>query len=272
MNKQIIRALVKRDLKTVFQSKAVLMPLIIVPLIMFVAMPLLMVYLPDMMSVSGTSMNNMDEYMQMIPPGMLAELSGYTVEQQPIVIMLVYFLAPMFLILPIMVASVIAADSFAGEKERKTMEALLYTPATDLELFTAKMLSSWLPALAVALLGFVIYAVVCNVAGWHIMGRIFFPNLMWIVLILWVVPPAAGLGLGSMVLVSRKMKTFQEAYQMGGMVVLPVLLLILTQAFGVMYFSTLVAALLGLVLWLVDGVLIWLGVKSFQRGELIAQL
>ena len=67
-----------------------------------------------------------------------------------IVLILVYFFAPFYLILPLMVASVIAADSFAGEKERKTLEALLYTPTTDGELFLAKMLSAWTPAVAVA--------------------------------------------------------------------------------------------------------------------------
>jgi ABC-type Na+ efflux pump permease subunit len=41
-----------------------------------------------------------------------------------------------------MVSSVLAADSFAGEKERKTLEALLYTPTTDRELFTAKLLEA----------------------------------------------------------------------------------------------------------------------------------
>ena len=71
-------------------------------------------------------------------------------------------LAPMFLIIPLMVSSVIAADSFAGEKERKTMEALLYSPTTDQELFAAKLLSGWLAAIAVALVGFMLYVVTAN--------------------------------------------------------------------------------------------------------------
>ena len=36
------------------------------------------------------------------------------------------------------------------EKERKTLEALLYTPTTDRELLIAKMLGAWLPAVAIA--------------------------------------------------------------------------------------------------------------------------
>ncbi len=93
-----------------------------------------------------------------------------------IVFALVYMLAPMFLIMPLMVSSILAADSFAGEKERKTLEALLYTPTTDRELFTAKLLGAWLTAVIVALLSFVVYAVMVNAAGWHSIGHLFFPT------------------------------------------------------------------------------------------------
>ena len=39
-----------------------------------------------------------------------------------------YLLAPLFLIVPLMVSAVLAADAFAGEKERKTLERLLHLP------------------------------------------------------------------------------------------------------------------------------------------------
>ena len=170
---------------------------------------------------------------------------GLNEAQTIVVLMLVYMLAPMYLILPLMVSSVIAADSFAGEKERKTLEALLYTPTTDGELLLAKMLAAWLPALAIAWAGFVLYGTVANLAAWPTMGRIFFPNLMWIVLALWVAPAVAGLGLGVTVLVSVRAQSFQEAYQLGAMVVLPIMLLVIGQATGVMYFSTWLVLLLG---------------------------
>jgi len=95
---------------------------------------------------------------------------------------------------------------------------------------------------------------------------------MWLVLVLWVAPAVAGLGLGTMVLVSARARGFQEAYQLGGAVVLPLLLLVVGQATGVMYFNVELVLLLGLVLWAVDGVLLWFGGRTFQRGELIARL
>jgi ABC-type Na+ efflux pump permease subunit len=99
---------------------------------------------------------------------------GYDQYQGIVKYFLVYIMAPLFLIIPLMVSSVIAADSFAGEKERKTMEALLYTPTTDRELFVAKLLSGWLAALAVALVGFVLYVIMANAAAWsHIRCQLY---------------------------------------------------------------------------------------------------
>lgn len=271
MNTRAILAIVRKDLKVAVQNKGVLLPIIILPLILFVVFPWIMAYAPSWANTAGASVSNIDELLARMPSGLLHELSGYTQEQQMIVFSLVYMLAPLFLILPLMVSSVIAADSFAGEKERKTLEALLYTPTTDRELFTAKLLGAWIAAIAVALLSFVIYAIMVNAAAWHSIGHIFFPNWMWIALVLWVTPAVAGLGLVVMVFVSARAQGFQDAYQIGGMIVLPVLLLVFGQISGVMYFSLGVVMLVGLVIWLLDAVLLWYASKSFRRGELITK-
>jgi ABC-2 type transport system permease protein len=271
MNTRAIRAIVRKDLKVAVQNKGVVLPIIILPLILFVVFPWVMAYAPAWANASGASISNMDEILARMPSGLLNELSGYTHDQQMTVFALVYMLAPMFLIMPLMVSSVLAADSFAGEKERKTLEALLYTPTTDRELFTAKLLGAWATAIAVAFLGFIVYAVMVNAAGWHNIGHIFFPNWMWIALVFWVTPAVAGLGLVVMVFVSVRAQGFQDAYQTGGLVVLPVLLLMVGQISGVMYFSLGIVMLVGLVIWLLDIVLLWFASKSFRRGELMAK-
>jgi len=271
VNTRAILAIARKDLKVAMQNKGVVLPIVLVPLILFVVFPWVMVYVSSMTDMTGGSMSNVDELLARMPGGLLNELSRYTREQQMIVFTLVYMLAPMFLILPLMVSSVLAADSFAGEKERKTLEALLYTPTTDRELFTAKLLGAWTAAVAVALFSFVIYAVMVNAAGWQSIGQIFFPNWMWIALVFWVTPAVAGLGLVVMVFVSVRAQGFQDAYQTGGLVVLPVLALMIGQISGVMYFSLGVVLLVGLVIWLLDLVLLWFASKSFRRGELMTK-
>ncbi|HLO33611.1 MAG TPA: ABC transporter permease subunit [Anaerolineales bacterium] len=271
MNTRAILTIVRKDLKVALQNKGVVLPIVLLPLILFVIFPWVAVYAPALSSAAGTPLNNMDQIFARMPAGLLHELSGYTHEQQMTVYILVYMLAPMFLILPLMVSSVIAADSFAGEKERKTLEALLYTPTTDRELFTAKLMGGWTAAIAVAIISFIVYATMVNIAGWQSIGHIFFPNWMWIALVLWVSPAVAGLGLVVMVFVSARAQGFQDAYQLGGLVVLPLLILVVGQISGVMYFSLGLVLFVGMLVWLIDAGLLWLASKSFRRGELMTK-
>lgn len=272
MNTRAIMSIVRKDLKVALQNRGVVLPIIILPMVLFVAFPWIMVYIPTLADATGTSYSNITQILERMPAGLLSELNGYTPEQQLTVFTLVYMLAPMFLIMPLMVSAVLAADSFAGEKERKTLEALLYTPTTDRELFTAKLLGAWSAAIGVAFMGFVVYALMANAAGWQSIQHIFFPNWMWVALVVWVTPAVAGLGLVVMVFVSARAQGFQDAYQTGGMVVLPVLLLMVGQISGVMYFSLGVVLAVGLVIWIVDAVLLWFASKGFRRGELITKL
>ncbi len=272
MNRRAISAIVRKDLKVISTRKGVMIPLIVVPLVILILLPSLVALLPQAGNLGVSPLNGLDAFMNNMPSGLRAKLAGYNESQQAVVLALTYFLAPMYLILPMMVASVIAADSFAGEKERKTLEALIYTPTTDLELFTAKLLTALIPAMAVSWLGFVLYAIVANLAAWGTIGKVFFPNLMWVILVLWVAPGAAGLGLSTMVLVSSRASGFQDAYQIGGAVVLPLVLLIIGQIAGVLYFSVGVVLIVGLVLWVIDVGLLFFGAKTFRRSEIIARI
>lgn len=272
MNARAIKAIVRKDLKVISTRKGVMIPIIVVPLVILIILPGLAALAPGAGSLGVSPLSGMDAFLENMPSGLQERLAGYTEAQRLIVLALVYFLAPMYLILPLSVASVIAADSFAGEKERKTLEALVYTPTTDLDLFTAKLLTAWLPAIAVSWLGFLCYSIVVNLAAWGTMGRLFFPTGMWVVLALWVAPAAAGLGLSTMVLVSSRASGFQDAYQIGGVVVLPLILLVVGQAAGVLYFNLGLVLTVGLIFYLIDAALLLLGARTFRRTEIIAQL
>ena len=158
-----------------------------------------------------------------------------------------YLLAPLFLIVPLMVSVVLAADAFAGEKERKTIEGLLHLPISDRDLFLAKLLGAFVPAVIVSWIGFVCFAVVTNTVAWPVMHRIFVPTRLWGVMILWVAPAVAALGLGVMVRVSARARTSQEANQLGGAVILPLIFIALGQATGLLLVALPVALAVGAV-------------------------
>jgi ABC-type transport system involved in cytochrome c biogenesis permease component len=266
MNTRAIFAIIQRDLKIASKNKNVLIMTIVLTLVFFVLFPWLTALIP----LLGDSFEELEKVLQYIPAGLQQDLSGLSITQAVTVYVLKYMLAPFFLMLPLMVASTIAADSFAGEKERKTLEALLYTPTTDQELFVAKSISGWLAALVIGIAGFVLYIVMANAAAWSQMHRIFFPDAMWVVLVLWVVPAIAGLGVGAMVLASSRAQGFQDANQIGGLVILPLLALFYAQIAGVIYFNVIMVILMGLVIWMLAGLLIWLGSRTFHRNRLLA--
>lgn len=273
MNWRAIFALVRKDLHIVRQSKAVMIPIVIVPVVLLIVIPVFMSLLLSNESLTEDFAGEMDLFLDNMPESIRLEIEPFeTQAQQLLYLALVYQFAPLFLIVPLMMANVIAADSFVGEKERKTLEALIHTPTTDLELYTSKLLTAWLPALVVAFVGSVLYSLVVNVVAYPVMERVFFPTALWIVLIVWVAPAAAGLGLAAMVLVSSRVSSFQEAYQLGGLVVIPIVLLLVGQFAGLLYLSTVMLLIGGLILWLIDGALLWYGARTFQRGELIARL
>ncbi len=272
MNWRAIGAIIRKDLTVVLRSKAVLLPLILLPILLQVIIPAALGTSINFIPENSSDLQELGQMLRAMPPGLQNQLSALGEKQLFLTLMLVYVFAPFFLIVPLMVSSVIAADSFVGEKERKTLEALLHSAITDRELLAGKMLTAWLPAVAISWGCFVLYGVIVNAVGWPIMGRIFFPNAMWFVLVFWVAPAVSALGLSVTVLISSRVRTFQEAYQLGGVVVLPVVVLVIGQAAGVLYLSAGFAFALGLGVWLLDAALLWLGVRTFRRERLLAQL
>ena len=268
MNRRSLFAIMRKDLKVAAHNKGVVLPLIILPLILFVVLPWVIMLGPamgDPRSLEG----QVHQFLSAMPASALSQMAGHSLPQQMSIFILVYALAPMFLILPIMVSSVLAADSFAGEKERKTIEALLYSPITDRDLFTAKLLGPWAAAVILGLASFVLYVVMVDLSGWIAMKEILLPNLMWVLLAVWVSPAVAGLGLVAMVFVSARAQGFQDAYQTGGMVVLPILALMAGQMTGVMFFTVSVVFFLGLALWILLVVLLWWASRGFHREQLM---
>lgn len=272
MNGKTIFTIAKKDIKEATQNKSVWLPILIVPLIFVVIMPIGMIL--GISASSGSEANPMNDpdfalFLERMPQFMSNLISGLNPTQSGIVLLLGYLFAPFFLILPLMFSTVIASESFAGERERKTIEALLYTPATDTELFLGKVLAGFLPAVLITWGGFMAYCVVVNAAAFHVMGRIWFPLTSWYPLILWVSPAISLLGIAVTVLISARVQTFMGAYQSSGSLVLLVLALLAGQATGIIYLSVVSGILIGLVLFLIDGVLMYYAIRTFNRDRLL---
>lgn len=264
LRRSALTAIAGRDLRVVRRSRAVLLPVIIVPLVLLVVPPL------ALLLTAGSPSALVAEVQPLLTrlPGGAGELPDDPA-QQAVLLMLVHVFAPLFLLVPILVASVTAADSIVGERERGTLEALLHSPTTDGELFVGKLLAPWLIATVVTLVSAVAYGVVANaVLGAYGLAPAF-PNLVWGVLVGFVAPGAAGTGLGIVVLISARVKTFQEASQISGIVVLPIIGMVVAQVAGLLLFDVTWLAALGGVLWLLTLLLMRFAVGRFHRDRLV---
>ncbi|MEW6285147.1 MAG: ABC transporter permease subunit [Chloroflexota bacterium] len=274
MNWRSIWAIARKDLKEVRQNKVAWGPAIAIPLIFAILMPILFSVLPQVMPVEDIQreLGDMETLMKNLPPSIQAIFEGLKLEQMFVLYMTAFMLAPLFLIMPLMFSSVVGADSFVGERERKTMEALLYSPATDMELFLGKVLAAVIPAISLSWLTYLVYIIAVNVASYELFGRIWFPLPTWWPLMFWLTPAFALLGISATVLVSSRVKTFMEAYQLSGSLVVLVLALVLGQVSGVLFLGVRTVMILGTLIWIVDGVLIYLSIRNFKRSSLIAKL
>lgn len=274
MNWRSIWAITRKDLKEVRQNKVAWGPAIAIPLIFAIVMPILFAALPQVMSAEDIQreLGDTETLLKNLPPTTRKIFEGLKLEQMFVLYMTAFVLAPLFLIMPLMFSSVVGADSFVGERERKTMEALLYSPATDMELFLGKVLAAVIPAISLSLLTYLVYIIIVNVASFSLFGRIWFPLPAWWPLMFWLTPAFALLGISATVIISMRVKTFMEAYQLTGSLVVIVLALVIGQVSGVLFLGVGTVFLLGTLIWIVDAVLIHLGIRSFKRSSLIVKL
>jgi len=275
MNSRHIWAIARKDLREASANKAVWVPMLIVPLIFVVVMPLIMILVYNSIPEAEASLTTdpgLDAFLSTLPEAYLGPDSPFTASQLMLVIMLGYMLAPMFLIIPLMFATTIASESFAGEKERKTLEALLYSPASDAELLLGKVMAGFVPAVAISLLSFAGYILVLNIAGWPIFGRIWFPLAHWWPMMFWMTPALALLGVAVTVLISKKVNTFMGAYQTSTSTVILLVALIAGQALGVFSLNVAIGMLLGLAIFIADAILMWAAAKAFNRKTLLSSV
>jgi len=240
-----IRAVVARDFTAIRRAKAVVLPMLIVPF-------LLLVVLPFGIGLAARAAHGADLH------NILSKLPGG--------------IARPILIVPLMVASVLAADAFAGEKERRTLESLLHLPIAERDLFYAKVLGAWIPAVLISWIGFVVFAFVANGVAWPVVHRVFVPTALWVVMIVWLSPAVAALGMGVMVRVSARAHTAQEANQLGGAVILPLIFATVAQSTGLLLVSLPIAIGVGIVVWGIAITLLSRGAARFTRDRLAASL
>ena len=176
----------------------------------------------------------------------------------------------MFMLIPITCAMSIAAYSIVGEKQARSLEPLLATPLTTMELLGAKVLSSLLPALLLTAACMGIYMLTILAFAQ--------PGVIWSVLaprtlgIVFVLGPLAGLAALQMaVCVSSRVNDARTAQQIGVTVILPVVGLFISQLMGAFRLTTPLILLIAVVLVGLNAVLMIVAIRIFDRETILTR-
>ncbi|HHH82155.1 MAG TPA: hypothetical protein ENL35_04120, partial [Chloroflexi bacterium] len=125
---------------------------------------------------------------------------------------------------PISISLVIALESFAGERERLSLEPLLATPLTDADLYLGKMIASLLPPLSAAYLGIAVYLIgLLWRLGWA-------PPIGLLVQILTITTIQAVVMVSGAVVISSQTTSVRAANLLASFIIIPVAELIIGES------------------------------------------
>lgn len=234
-------ALIRKDIHSITSNKRLFPVLVIVPLIMTVLIPSIFL-LTIVLSPVGV-----DDFQSMV--ALLPEsMQQGDIKKMVISLMLNNIIPLFFLLIPIMAASVMAASSFVGEKEKQTLETLLYCPMTLRQIFQAKILASFLLSMSVSLLSFLVMTIVVELELWFLMGTLILPSINWLIMIVLVSPGASMIAITLIVQGSAKAQTIEESQQRSVFLILPVFLLVVGQFSGLLLINVWILLGLGVIL------------------------
>ena len=145
-----------------------------------------------------------------------------------------HLLPVFFLIIPIMAASVMSASSFVGEKEKHTLETLLYCPLSLKQIFQAKVLASFLVSMTVSLISFLLMITVTETEMYILSGSFLQLDILWLPVMLLLSPAISLIAITLIVRFSAKARSVEDAQQGAVFLILPVILLIAGQFTGIL--------------------------------------
>lgn len=176
-----------------------------------------------------------------------------------------------YLVMPVFVPILISSHAVAGEKEKRTLEPLLASPVTPLELVVGKSLASLVPSVLICTLAFVLLCVGVDLVAWPVAKELILPNRMWSFGVFVIAPLFAFFGNGVAVLISARVGDSRLAQQLAGLMVLPLVGLAAGQLGGWLKAGTGYYAIIGGIVLLLDVVIIVAARRLFDRERLMTR-
>ncbi len=264
MNK--IRTIIRKEWAEVFKNRMVLFTVAFMPLIL-TAIPLVILAVTGGMSSGSELDTNLSELPDQFSSFCPADLN-------PMECMQVYLVSQfmlMFMIMPLVIPVTIAAYSIVGEKTTRSLEPLLATPITTLELLVGKSLSAVIPAIVATDIAFGVFAA----GAWIIVrDKMLLTALLdarWLIAVLIVGPLMAMSAVCVSVMVSSRVNDPRVAEQVSMVVILPLMAVFFGQLAGLITVSRQFVLIIALGLIFVDAGLFYAAERLFQREAILTR-
>lgn len=262
MRWRIIYIIMMKEIREALQAKYVLFSVVFMPILMGIILPY-----AELAPFVGMSAEELDVEGINIPGLEFTTDWSNLDDVAKFFIIMIESLNILFLLIPMILPTVIAADTFSGEKERNTAEALVAAPVSDTEIYLGKIASSLAPTLVSTYVVGIIYVLLINYITRDVFTTPYLPNPTFIGLVVFLGPLMALATVNFMIWVSTRTTSTRDASQLGGVIVLPLM--------GVMVGTIGLSAWLGdYVVWivivamiLVDIILIKIGISILDREK-----
>jgi ABC-2 type transport system permease protein len=262
MDLERIRTMIDKEWAEVFKNRMVVFTVLFMPLI-FTILPLGLLYLMRSTGANGGDSTDM--------PAMFASTCKGLSSSDCLQIYLINQFLLLYMVMPMSIPIAIAAYSVVGEKTTRSLEPLLATPITTVELLLGKGIAAVLPAIVAtwACFGVFVLALFPMGASPGLIHYVFGP--VWVTAILLVGPLMAVMAVNAAMIVSSRVSDPRAAEQISMVVIVPVLGAMFGQIGGLFVINAQFVWVSALVLLIVDGVLVYLGARLFQRETILTQ-
>ncbi len=260
--KTAIKAVIRKDIRSITVNRQLFITILVVPLVLTLVVPSVFMLT---IHFAPEDLTELERILTLLPLTDQSADIGQTVST----LVFNYILPLFFLMIPIMAASVMAAASFVGEKEQRTLETLLYGPLTVKQLFYAKVSASFLFSMLVSWSSFFVMLLAVETENYFLNGRFLIPGANWFAVMFLVSPAVSLIAIILIVRGSAKAQNMMEAQQKAAFLVFPVVLLLAGQFSGVMLFRVWMFAAAGAVLFIAAWILLKASLRNFNYEKLL---
>ncbi|HUP28138.1 MAG TPA: ABC transporter permease [Chloroflexia bacterium] len=175
----------------------------------------------------------------------------------------------LFQVIPLVVPITIASYTIIGEKQSRSLEAILSTPIRTWELLLGKALAAAMPGVLVSWLSFGVFA---SVARFVVSDRLYAGLIVgptWVLTVTILTPLFTLLPVGLGIIISSRVSDPQSAQQLGSIVILPVIGTLVAQVMGAVHVNVSLVLAVAVVLALLDAALVLVAIRLFRRETIL---